>query len=80
MSKSGMSLELVKPALAAALLSANVQTSFQAVADALKAGVKLDRLITTLVLVAADRMARTPVNVDAGVQLGTFVSPLVCPE
>ena len=33
---------------------------------ALKAGVKLDRLITTLVLLAADRMARTPVNVDAG--------------
>jgi hypothetical protein len=28
--------------------------------------VKLDRLITTLVLLAADRMARTPVNVDAG--------------
>ena len=27
---------------------------------------KLDRLITTLVLLAADRMARTPVNVDAG--------------
>src|SRR6185436_7182098 len=53
-------------ALTAALLSANVQKSFQAVADALKAGVKLDRLITTLVLVAADRMARTPVNVDAG--------------
>jgi len=28
--------------------------------------VKLDRLITTLVLLSADRMARTPVNVDAG--------------
>lgn len=26
----------------------------------------MDRLITTLVLLAADRMARTPVNVDAG--------------
>jgi hypothetical protein len=36
------------------------------VTSALKAGVKLDRLITTLVLLAADRMARTPVNVDAG--------------
>ena len=32
----------------------------------LNRGVKLDRLITTLVLLAADRMARTPVNVDAG--------------
>jgi nitrite reductase/ring-hydroxylating ferredoxin subunit len=53
-------------ALTVALLSANVQKSFEAVDDALKAGVKLDRLITTFVLLAADRMARTPVNVDAG--------------
>lgn len=49
-----------------ALLSVNIQKSFNAVNEALKAGVKLDRLITTLVLLAADRMARTPVNVDAG--------------
>jgi nitrite reductase/ring-hydroxylating ferredoxin subunit len=49
-----------------ALLSVNIQKSFDAVGTALKAGVKLDRLITTLVLLAADRMARTPVNVDAG--------------
>jgi len=49
-----------------ALSSANVQKSFDAVARALDAGVHLDRLITTLVLLAADRMARTPVKVDAG--------------
>jgi len=49
-----------------ALLSANIQKSFAAVNNALTAGVKQDRLITTLVLLAADRMARTPVNVDAG--------------
>jgi nitrite reductase/ring-hydroxylating ferredoxin subunit len=49
-----------------ALLSVNIQKSFDAVGAALNAGVKLDRLITTLVLLAADRMARTPVNVDAG--------------
>lgn len=49
-----------------ALLSANIQKSFEAVSSVLAKGVKLDRLITTLVLVAADRMARTPVNVDAG--------------
>jgi nitrite reductase/ring-hydroxylating ferredoxin subunit len=49
-----------------ALLSVNIQKSFDAVGNALKAGVRLDRLITTLVLLAADRMARTPVNVDAG--------------
>jgi len=49
-----------------ALLSVNIHKSFEAVGAALKAGVKVDRLITTMVLLAADRMARTPVNVDAG--------------
>jgi nitrite reductase/ring-hydroxylating ferredoxin subunit len=53
-------------AFAAALLSVNIQKSFDAVCDVLRAGVTLDRVITTLVLLAADRMARTPVNVDAG--------------
>ena len=52
--------------LVSALLSVNIHKSFEAVSAALEAGVKLDRLITTLVLLAADRMARTPVNVDAG--------------
>ena len=32
----------------------------------LQSGVSLQRLITTFLLIAADRMARTPVNVDAG--------------
>ena len=49
-----------------ALTSVNIQRSFTAVDGALKTGVKIDELITTLVLLAADRMARTPVNVDAG--------------
>jgi hypothetical protein len=49
-----------------ALLSVNIQKSFDAVITVLQSGVKLDRLITTLVLLAADRMARTPINVDAG--------------
>ena len=49
-----------------ALLSANIQKSFEAVLGALNGGVNVDRLITTFVLLAADRMARTPVNVDAG--------------
>jgi nitrite reductase/ring-hydroxylating ferredoxin subunit len=49
-----------------ALASVNIQKSFEAVSGVLTSGVKLDRLITTLVLFAADRMARTPVNVDAG--------------
>lgn len=49
-----------------ALTSVNIQRSFTAVDGALKTDVKIDELITTLVLLAADRMARTPVNVDAG--------------
>jgi nitrite reductase/ring-hydroxylating ferredoxin subunit len=49
-----------------ALMSANIRKSFDAMSSAINEGVSLDRLITTLVLVAADRMARTPVNVDAG--------------
>ncbi len=53
-------------ALVDALLSVDVERSFGAVAQALKDGVAVERLITTFVLLAADRMARTPVNVDAG--------------
>jgi nitrite reductase/ring-hydroxylating ferredoxin subunit len=53
-------------AFVSALLSGNVEKSFEAVAQVIKSGVNLDRAITTLVLLAADRMARTPVNVDAG--------------
>ncbi|MBI4473592.1 MAG: Rieske (2Fe-2S) protein [Acidobacteria bacterium] len=53
-------------AFTAALVGANIQKSFEAVNSMLKSGVELDRLITTLVLLAADRMARTPVNVNAG--------------
>ena len=49
-----------------ALAGVNVQKSFEALSAVLQSGVKLDRVITTLVLFAADRMARTPVNVDAG--------------
>jgi nitrite reductase/ring-hydroxylating ferredoxin subunit len=58
--------EYDEDAFVSALLSVNIQKSFEAVDNALKQGVTLDRLITTLVLLAADRMARTPVNVDAG--------------
>jgi len=52
--------------LVAALLSANVERSFDAARTVLESGVVAERLITTLVLLSADRMARTPVNVDAG--------------
>ena len=52
-------------ALTDAVTSVDIQRSFDAVADALD-NTSIDRLITTFVLLAADRMARTPVSVDAG--------------
>ena len=58
--------EFDEDAFIEALTSVNLQRSFGAVQTVLTDGVKLERLITTLVLLAADRMAHTPVNVDAG--------------
>ena len=51
---------------ASAVTSVDIHRSFDALAGALSGGGNLDRLITTFVLLAADRMARTPVAVDAG--------------
>ena len=59
-------MNLTKMLSVEALTSVNLQRSFEAVEAVLTDGVKLERLITTLVLLAADRMASTPVNVDAG--------------
>ena len=59
-------VEFNEDAFVEALTSVNLQRSFEAVQAALVDGVKLEKLITTLVLLAADRMASTPVNVDAG--------------
>ena len=53
-------------AFVTALTSVNLQRSFAAVQAVLVDGVEIERLITSLVLLAADRMASTPVNVDAG--------------
>jgi len=63
---SNRSAHYEEDGFAGALLSVDIQKSFEAVGVALESGVNLDRLITTMVLNAADRMARTPVNVDAG--------------
>ncbi len=63
---SNPSTEYDEDAFVRGLVSVDIQKSFEAVSTVLNAGVKLDRLITTLVLLSADRMARTPVNVDAG--------------
>ena len=64
--EDGPNPEVDEEAVVSALVSVDVKRSFEAVADALKSGANIDRLITTMVLLAADRMARTPVNVDAG--------------
>ena len=53
-------------AFVTALTSVDIQKSFDAVAAALQGSVPIDQLISTLVILAADRMARTPVNVDGG--------------
>jgi len=53
-------------ALAGALVGTDVKKAFEAVGAVLKAGLPFERVIDTFVLLAADRMARTPVNVNSG--------------
>jgi hypothetical protein len=52
--------------LAKGLLSGDLTQTFNAISEALRAGVGIDRIVTTMVLLAADRMARTPVNLNPG--------------
>lgn len=53
-------------AFAKDLVSGDITRSFDAISNALKARVEIDRLATTMVLLAADRMARTPANLNPG--------------
>lgn len=53
-------------AFAKELVSGDIRRSFDAISNALKAHVEIDRLATTMVLLAADRMARTPANLNPG--------------
>jgi len=53
-------------AIARGLVSGDLSQTFNAISNALKAGVGIERIVTTLVLLAADRMARTPVNLNPG--------------
>src|SRR5881396_246200 len=53
-------------ALAKGLLSGDLSQTFNALSDVLRARVSIDRIVTTMVLLAADRMARTPVNLNPG--------------
>jgi hypothetical protein len=58
--------EYTEDAFVLALGSGNLPTIFQGLTEVLAAGVDADRIITTMVLVAADRMARTAVNMNPG--------------
>ena len=53
-------------AFAEGLVSGEIGPTFAVVTQALKDGVPIDRLVTTMVVLAADRMARTPVNMNPG--------------
>jgi hypothetical protein len=53
-------------ALVKALVSGDLAQTFNGISDALRARVDIDRMFTTMVLLAADRMARTPVNLNPG--------------
>ncbi len=48
------------------LVSGNVRTAFDAVTRALKEGAGVEQLATSMVMLAADRMARTPVGMSPG--------------
>jgi len=52
--------------LARALVSGDLTQTFNGISNVLRAGVDIDRIFTTMVLLAADRMARTPVNLNPG--------------
>src|SRR5262245_14782779 len=53
-------------ALTKGLVSGDLARTFNAISDALRAHVDIDRIVTTMVLLAADRMARTPASVNPG--------------
>lgn len=53
-------------ALAKGLVSGDLTQTFNSISETLRARVGIDRMVTTMVLVAADRMARTPVNLNPG--------------
>jgi hypothetical protein len=64
--QGAVAVDYDEDALVEALSGADIQRSFTALIEALEAGVAPERLISTLILLAADRMARLPVTVNAG--------------
>ena len=53
-------------AFAAGVASGNLENTFDTITDALKNGVEMNRIISTMVLLGADRMARTPASMSPG--------------
>ena len=60
------SAELDEDAFWEALLSGELDTAFGAVTGALRSGVHVNRIAEAMVMLAADRMARTPVSFNPG--------------
>ncbi len=53
-------------AFVAGLVSGDLDDTFDTITNALKSGVEMDRLVSTMVLLGADRMARTPASMSPG--------------
>ena len=53
-------------AFAAGLVSGDLDNTFDTITDALKSGVAIDQIVQTMVLLGADRMARTPASMSPG--------------
>ena len=51
---------------AAGLVSGDLDDTFDTITSALKSGVEIDRIVSTMVLLGADRMARTPASMSPG--------------
>ena len=53
-------------AFVAGIVSGDLDDTFDTVTKALKAGVEINRIVSTMVLLGADRMARTPASMSPG--------------
>ena len=51
---------------AAGLVSGDLDDTFDTITNALKSGVEINRIASTMVLIGADRMARTPASMSPG--------------
>ena len=61
-----VSVDLNDDAFGEALLSGELETAFGAVTTALQSGVHVNRIADAMVMLGADRMARTPVSLNPG--------------